>query len=171
MRFEGRTDEYSNEEKKTSFLDLPDAKPEEFTKHDGKKRLVEFSEMKEQLAKRIFKKQGSLKRELNKLCDVILAIKREEDPVKKRRIWPLRDILLDKTRHKLNNLQKMMALLENEYLDDAQFRDLGEHMRNVDLYLGIISSESPSFFIKKGSEADKNKRYSHLLKRNNRQKY
>lgn len=140
------------------------ASPEEACQERDSMRFVpthsflELSEAKEQLLKEVFRKDAILKKELNKLCDVILALKREESTFRRSRVLPLCEIRLDKTRHQLKAVKKLMALLENECLENPKFRNLSEDIKNVDLYLWMISKEN---LLKRSSEQD-NKRYSHL---------
>ena len=71
-----------------------------------------------------------------------------------------REILLDKTRNRLNGIKGILALLEGEENMNPILQDIFEQVRSVDAYLKFVTKED--IFKRTKSMEGKNKRYSHV---------
>jgi hypothetical protein len=121
-----------------------------------------ISEVKSRILMDIYRKHSILKKDLNKLCDVILLLQTEPNLLRKRWFLTKRDILLDKTAHKMNELKGLLSLIEDDAYENEGILDICEKIHSVDAYLGLLAKEKAFFNEKIKKNEPNNKRYSHL---------
>ena len=138
--------------------DYPNETPPSFGIKDLKSLLPD---PRPSLLKQSIHQNHLLKYELDRLCVVSSHLELEYDLLRQKRLLSQRDILLDKTRHRLNGLKSILALLEGEESMGPILQDIYEHVRSVDAYLKLITKEE-IFKPQTKSMEGKNKRYSHV---------
>lgn len=116
---------------------------------------------RQSLLKQSIHQNHLLKSEFNRLCHVLSILELEYDLLRQKRLLTQRNILLDKTRHRLNGLKSILALLEGEDNMIPILQDIYEYVISVDNSLKYFTKEQifkPQTKIMEG----KNKRYSHV---------
>ena len=101
-----------------------------------------------------------LQYEFKRLCKFIGDSEIEYNFRNQRRLLSKREILLDKTRNRLNGIKGILALLEGEENMNPILQDIFEQVRSVDAYLKFVTKED--IFKRTKSMEGKNKRYSHV---------
>lgn len=138
--------------------DYPNETPPSFGIKDLKSLLPD---PRQNLLKQSIHQNDLLKSELHRLCEAFSRLERENDLLRQKRLLSQRDILLDKTRHRLNGLKSILALLEGEENMSPILQDIYQHVRSVEAYLKWITKEE-IFKPQTKCMEGKNKRYSHV---------